>query len=529
LSVPAWIVRASWVAVAVSLVTFALTITHVPVPWFDENNLASAAWSVARGGSGVPTMFAPGLAFTPFPRVYGPVFFRLAAWSIGVFGIGLFAIRIVSLAGAVMAIGTAAWLTRALGAPSGWPAVVAALLALSPELGTIATSGRMDALAVALGLGWLAAIVSALRATSSKAAAIRALVAAGFMLTGSLTTPRTLPLVLFTFASIAPLLLFRRWRVHAAIVAVTCAAVMIAGWTSWTATIGTTPIEWVRWHERASQSDGLDRSVPGVPHVFSLDTRNAVTPSITAVAVLTFALLVALRRRRVDGPVAATLVATLGAAAFYLAFANRVFASPSYFVIPAFVSVVAASVVPNGVRHERGLLLAWLVVALIFTTGRVVKDVEIAQTWTFRDPAPLGAFVRQWIPRGSIVYGYDQYYFYAVETNGSTFRIYELKPESLAPVVIGEGFDGARASADPSGPRRFLLWPASGPMGPVPGAFTCAVPHVVATFSTASRAVVGVERLGIFDQGMQGLHGYPNTVLYEVPPGCPTDRPEMLQ
>jgi hypothetical protein len=529
LSVPAWIVRASWVAVAVSLVTFALTIRRVPVPWFDENNLASAAWSIARGGTGVPTMFAPGLAFTPFTRMYGPVFFRLSAWSIAVFGIGPFAIRIVSLTGATAAIGTAAWLTRVLGAPRGWPAVVAALLALSPELGTIATSGRMDALAVALELGWLAAIVSALRATSTKAAVNRALVAAGFMLAGSLTTPRTLPLVVFTFASIASLLLFRRWRVHAAIVAVICAAVMTAGWMSWTATIGTTPIRWVQWQARASQSDQLDRGVPGVQRVYSVDTRNGVTPSITAVAVLTLAVLVALRRRRMDGPVVVTVAATLGVAALYLAFANRVFASPSYFVVPAFVSVVAASVASTGARHERGVLIAWLAVAAIFTAGRVVKDVEIAQTWTFRDPATLNAFVRQWIPRGSIVYGYDQYYFYAVETNGSTFRTYELKPASIAPIVIGEGFDSAHASADPSGPGRFLLWPASGPMGLVPDPFTCAAPHVVATFSTVSRPVVGIERLGIFDPGMQGLHGYPDTVLYAVPPGCPTDRPKMLQ
>jgi hypothetical protein len=53
--------------------------------------------------------------------------------------------------------------------------------------------------------------------------------------------------------------------------------------------------------------------------------------------------------------------------------------------------------------------------------------------------------------------------------------------------------------------------------GPVPAAFACAVPHVVARFSESATQETGIERIGGF---IASLHGYPETMLYRLPTDC---------
>src|SRR5947208_2915030 len=60
------------------LISFLVTIERVPLPWNDEIFDASAVLSLVRGGTGVPTALPPG-TWQPFPRVYGPAYFRMAA------------------------------------------------------------------------------------------------------------------------------------------------------------------------------------------------------------------------------------------------------------------------------------------------------------------------------------------------------------------------------------------------------------------------------------------------------------------
>ena len=65
--------------------------------------------------------------------------------------------------------------------------------------------------------------------------------------------------------------------------------------------------------------------------------------------------------------------------------------------------------------------------------------------------------------------------------------------------------------------RRYFVWPVNGLPGAVPASFACAVPHVVARFSESDTAATGVEHLGGF---IPSLHGYPDTVLYQLPADC---------
>jgi hypothetical protein len=65
--------------------------------------------------------------------------------------------------------------------------------------------------------------------------------------------------------------------------------------------------------------------------------------------------------------------------------------------------------------------------------------------------------------------------------------------------------------------RRYFVWPVNGLPGAVPASFACVVPHEVARFSESDTAPTGVEHFGGF---IAALHGYPDTVLYQLPPDC---------
>ena len=115
------------------------------------------------------------------------------------------------------------------------------------------------------------------------------------------------------------------------------------------------------------------------------------------------------------------------------------------------------------------------------------------------------------------MFGYDQYYYYAVEAAGSTFRTWT--PTPFPPPAFGRPA-GISVEGEPSAAladRRFLLWPVNGLPGAVPDTFACATNNVVARFSESETEVTGVERLGGF---IASLHGYPDTVLYKLPANC---------
>jgi hypothetical protein len=530
LPLPSSVSRGAVAVAVLCLATFAVSIPRVPVPWVDEINFVSAAASLARGGSGVPTLLPPGVPYTPFHHAYGPVFFWLTALTIKAIGLQPVAIRLWSVAGAIAAALAAGAVARAAGAARGWPAMVALLFVLSPEVGTIATSGRMDALADAFELGAMAAMIFALRASSMRAQ-IGAAVALGALAIGaSMTTPRTLPYLVYLFALMLPLVATRRSRARSLVVIAAAAPVVLIVWTAWTSHIGMTPLGWLQWQQQASATDPFNRILPGTSQVFAIEVRNLITPLVAGVALA--ALVVVLARHARWRRVPPALVVAIGAAVLNtvtaLVFTNRVFVFSSYFVLPMFVAVAAAwaVVASTDAVLRRGALVVGTAVGLLFAAGRVAKDVNIWQTWTYRDPAPLQAFVDRAIPRGSIVYAYEQYYFYAVEAAGAHYRDYTRRPDGLAPVFYGRGWETAPEAPDPPDARRLLLWPVDSPAGPVPVKYACAVGHEIARFSARNASATGVERLGAFDAA---LHGYPDARLFELPPGCPAAGPEVLQ
>ncbi len=93
--------------------------------------------------------------------------------------------------------------------------------------------------------------------------------------------------------------------------------------------------------------------------------------------------------------------------------------------------MATAVVVRAEPRVYRPMLAFWLVAALCFAGVRTLKYIEVWQTWELRDPKLMQDFVEQWVPRGSIVFGDDQYYFYAVEDAGSTYRTFNLVNSGL--------------------------------------------------------------------------------------------------
>ena len=187
-------------------------------------------------------------------------------------------------------------------------------------------------------------------------------------------------------------------------------------------------------------------------------------------------------------------------------------------MLPLFAVVFAATVyVGRRSEYPQIVLLFWLAVAALFGAARIVKYVEVVQTWRYRDPASLQQFVERWVPAGSLVFGYDQYYYYAVQNAGSTFRSWT--PTPFPPAAFGRPV-GISVEGTPSpalADKRFLLWPINGEPGPVPASFECAAPHVVARFSVTDARPTGVEQLGGF---ISSLHGYPDSALYRLPADC---------
>src|SRR5690348_2326371 len=85
--VPVWVACTSWTIGAAAFALFLIALPRVPIPWGDEIWMASAANSIAHGGSGVPGALPPGPWYASFSHVYGPVFFQLSATFIRLFGL----------------------------------------------------------------------------------------------------------------------------------------------------------------------------------------------------------------------------------------------------------------------------------------------------------------------------------------------------------------------------------------------------------------------------------------------------------
>jgi hypothetical protein len=75
----------------------------------------------------------------------------------------------------------------------------------------------------------------------------------------------------------------------------------------------------------------------------------------------------------------------------------------------------------------------------------------------------------------------------------------------------------------PTVDQSFLFWPVADPNAPLPAWFECARGGAVAWYESPAEPI-GVERLVPF-AFTSFAHGYPTTILYRVPAGCPVNRP----
>ncbi len=512
--------RAAWVLGLFCLISMLAVIERSPVPSLDEIYLTSVSKTVAQGADRSPRLVPPPEWFDDYEKLYGPVFFYVEAPFIRVLGLSMFSSRLVCWIGTLLLCGATAWLVLLADGSVEFAAVAFAVMALTPELSALARNGRMDSLALTLELAGIGGLVSAWR---SPARALRWSLFAGVCWALAVTTtPRTLPL-LAGLAVASPLVLGREDR-RAVILSLSCVFLgPIVGIGLWAARLGLSLIGWAWWMWDGVKDDYENIALPGHERLWGMGFSTALTPIALVLATAGVSLVAwkLCTRRQVPAGSRRTLWylvwATTFNTLFYLIVANFAFVVSEYFVTPMLVVLLmgTAKLLRANTRAYQWSMALWIVVALAFGAHRVAKHVEVWQTWQLRDPQRLLTFIRQWVPPGSIIFGDDQYYYYAIENAGSTYRTFYLE-KTGAGDAHGPRF---RRQAVPAGKQAFLIWPVGDPNAPFPPWFDCAKPDVVAAFESSDEPI-GIERTFSF-AFFPYLHGYPKTILYRVPPGCP--------
>jgi hypothetical protein len=193
--------------------------------------------------------------------------------------------------------------------------------------------------------------------------------------------------------------------------------------------------------------------------------------------------------------------------AHWLVTGNNILFHGAYFTLPLLVSSLALTPMA---RLRRSALVAWAAIAALFFAIAVGKDVEIVQSWTASNPRPLQTFLEREVPAGSLVFGPDSDYFYAVEAAQSSFRTILLVPfpaPAFGHATVPNVFGGTEDA------RRFVLWPAGVAL---PGDLPCRLDEPVATFRPARHEGALAQFVGLYAR----QHGFVETALFAVPPGC---------
>jgi len=186
-------------ALAVSAIAVAINIeTARTFPsWFDEAFFANIAFNLANG-DGLTLDLIPGY-YKGEIYLYGPVYFFLQSWLVGIFGLQDFIFRLPNLLTAYLSVLLLAGVLGQNDVPRLYRAlfVVAAVVDVSFNRNLV--SGRMDMLAVMFVS--LALYLAARQPTNSREAPyIRWLLIGGMSAVAFLTTPRALFLLPVVFA-----------------------------------------------------------------------------------------------------------------------------------------------------------------------------------------------------------------------------------------------------------------------------------------------------------------------------------------
>ena len=231
--------------------------------------------------------------------------------------------------------------------------------------------------------------------------------------------------------------------------------------------------------------------------------------------------------RRPDRRLDASVLSLLLAAAWInlvltMALFNITFGFAVYFAVPLLAVVLAAP--PRlTARHP----VAAMLFAGALLSGNagllVVKYVRLAASWPARDPRRLETFVAAHVPRGSRVMGPEDFYFYAVARSGSKYRSIErIRGAEWTRWVPLFDPDASEEEGPPSPETpRFMIWPRDRSAYPLVGRYACAVGHEIAVYQAPPDDLRLIGPLA----WKAGVPGYPDSVLYRLPPGCPAARP----
>ncbi len=496
--------RLAWIAGGAALLLGLLTLTRSPLVWRDEMPFAAISYSLFNGGSGAPTILAEDSRFPITTFFYGPMFFWLGAVSFKVFGFSIFSFRLISWLGGFLLAAAAAALVRVLGGSRNWAAACWALVLLSPELGSTLTNGRMDTLAVAGILGGLALFLRGLKEDSWVFPALSGLVWAATVL----TTPRTLQF--FLCLALAAPFCWRgvAWRKFAARFVVS-GALTAAALGAWLWSQGETPLSWLRY---LLYIGGFARPYSVIGGFWRL--RPTLLWVLTP---LVCAMLLAVWRWRGGAwqtgrrDLLWVSLALGGQSGLIFLTMARPESYPIFWGLPLLVVVLATLATQLPPAATRALCIALVLAACANGGLRAVKMLNLAASWAARDSQRLEDFARQNIPAGSRVIGPAEFYFYAVERAGSTYRFHEPLRDAYFPFLENKLNPAFPAAQRQTFPAHFLWWPVGKPL---PASCRCTEANRVATY-TPPVANSWLKRW------RNNGGGYPPAGLYRIQPWVP--------
>jgi hypothetical protein len=514
--------RIFWLIALVALVVMLLFLPRSPLPWLDEMLFASASLSLVRGGQPVPTVLA---AFPHTIRVdlfYGPLICFIGSLDVRLFGLSATSWRFLGFLGAVGAVFSAAWVSRCLDRSQTAMAAAAMLVALSQGMGARATSGRLDTVTITLELLCLACTLHAMRIQESQRAAfVYAALAGALCGLAALSTPRAFPFILGLSVAIGLELVLAAKRELMARGLVIAATAILPVW-AWTLSQGMNPIGWLRFISAVSRGDKLSASpiLHGSWHFFDeplVPLASGLLFTLVMLLVFGGATLIVSRETETEGYEVrsslrlASIVVLINYVATFLTIARfwdyEIFVVP--LVIPVLIALTAKILRDSGSRIlQRVTLGSWLMLAIVLMAIRSGKVIAWLASYHERDPQPLQDFISKNVPGNSLVFGPEDFYFYAVETAGSHYLF--VRPRITAGLVSKLDHDLDWQQQLKKCPAVYLIWPKdeSIPPGLAPANLLLEGSFI---------ATLGKEPVGWRKAGWGS--GYPSTNLYRIVSG----------
>lgn len=494
-------------------------------PWEDEIFAVSTGWSLAR--SQAPMLSVLG----DYPRTgspisfYGPVSFETENWLIRVFGLSLFPWRFVCFLGVPLCILVCSALVKAAGGDR-WARLATALFVALAGSVAGALPGRWDFITVAFFLSGVLLFIDniAERRTNALWGSALAGVPIGVALGSS---PRALTLSVAALVAAAVIAFSFRaiWKtvyLRAIVMFSISAVVQTLLLLPW----GMNSLSWYAYLRRATKSDYINATPIMGRGLWILDLKHHRLLALAFFLLVTLAALNMIKRGptfssgKLPLKVFLTVFASTNLILMLLLLANA-FGQTPFWITP--VIVAAMCWVDFKELHNRGLAntLAVLIAAclLLLSVEEVEQAAAVALTWNRRSTTAVTAFVREHVPKGSVVYGPIGNYFYPVELSGSRY-LYSFEHTtpglySEPSASIGDKLDKRICSS-----RTYAIWPKPDPVHnpqvqTMPNALRERLQETVAEYDPPSlprwKSML-VERIG----EVGGKYGFPSAVIYTL-------------